>query len=182
MFTADPMIPEALREPNLFDHTLEELTFSYDKNRQEKVHSTIAAEAKSNREAEIVRNRTAEDSPKTPNTESTADTSPFYTPDSEKQSSTSHTPQSSPKSVQNEHNITEIPTTSNIPVSNLAKLLKEKRHERELAKQQTANTAPTVQTRIPQPQKPTTSSSPQVAQTVSGYGRVRKETQHFQSS
>ena len=78
------MIPEALREPNLFDHTLEELTFSYDKNRQVKVHSTIAAEAKSNREAEILRNRTAEDSPKTPNTESTADTSSFYTPDSEK--------------------------------------------------------------------------------------------------
>ena len=167
LFTADPMIPEALREPNLFGHTLEELTFSYDENRQVKVHSTIAAEAKSNREAEIVRNRTAKNSPKTPNTESTADTSPFYTPDSEKQSSTSHTPQSSPKSVQNEHNITELPTTSNIPVSNLAKLLKEKRHERELAKQQTANTSPTVQKRIPQPQKPTTSSSPQVAQTVS---------------
>ena len=51
LFTADPMIPEALREPNLFDHTLEELTFSYDKNRQVKVHSTIAAEAKSKREA-----------------------------------------------------------------------------------------------------------------------------------
>ena len=140
------MIPEALREPNLFDHTLEESTFSYDKNRQVKVHSTIAAEAKSNREAEIVRNRTAEDSPKTPDTESTADTSPFYTPDSEKQSSTSHTPQSSPKSVQNEHNITELPTTSNKPVSNLAKLLNEKRYEHELAKQQTANTAPTVET------------------------------------
>ena len=176
------MIPEAPREPNLFDHTLEELNFPYDKNRQVKVHSTIAAEAKSNREAEIVGNRTAEDSPKTPNTENTSDTSPFYTPDSEKQSSTSQTPQSSPKSVQNEHNITELPTTFNISFSNLAKLLKEKRHERELAKQQTANTAPTVQTRIPQPQKPTTSSSSQVAQTVSLYGRVRKQTQHLQSS
>ena len=62
--------------------------------------------------------------------------------------------------MQNEHNITDIPTTSNIPVSNLAKLLKEKRHERELAKQQTANTTPAVQTRIPQPQKPTTSVPP----------------------
>ena len=72
--------------------------------------------------------------------------------------------------MQNEHNITELPTTSNIPVSNLAKLLKEKRHEREFAKQQTANTAPTAQTRITQPQKPTTSNSPQVAQTVSRYG------------
>ena len=92
LFLADTMIPEALREPNLVDHTLEELTFSYDKNRQVKVHSTKAAEARSNREAEIVRNRTAEDSPKTPNTESTADTSPFHTPDSEKQSSTSHAP------------------------------------------------------------------------------------------
>ena len=81
LFTADPMIPEKLREPILFDHTLEELTFSYDKNRQVKVHSTIAAEAKSNRKAEIVRNRTVEDSPKTLNTESTADTSPFYTPE-----------------------------------------------------------------------------------------------------
>ena len=73
------MIPEALREPNFFDHKLEELTFSYDKNRQVKDHSTVAAEAKSNREAEIVRNRTAEDSPKIPNREIRADTSPFYT-------------------------------------------------------------------------------------------------------
>ena len=167
LFTADSMIPEALCEPNLFDHTLDELTFSYDKTRQVKVHSTIGAEAKSNREAEIIRNMTAEDSPKTPNTESTADTSPFYTADPEKQSSTSHTPQSSPKSVQNEHKIAELPTRSYTLISNLAKLSKEKRPEPELAKQQTANTAPTVQTRIPQPQKPTTSSSPQVAQTDS---------------
>ena len=90
--------------------------------------------------------------------------------------------QPSPKSVQNENNITELPTTSNVPVLNLAKMLKEKRHERELAKQQTANKALTVQTRIPQPQKTTTSSSPQVAQTVSRYGRVSKQTQHFQPS
>ena len=83
--------------------------------------------------------------------------------------------------MQNEHNMTELPTTSNISVSNLAKLLKEKRHERESAKQQTANTIPTVQTRIPQAQKPT-SSSHQVAQTVSRYDRVRTQTQHFQSS
>ena len=61
LFTADPMIPEALCEPNLFDHTLEELTFSYDKNLQVKVHSTKAAEIQSYREAKIVRNRTAED-------------------------------------------------------------------------------------------------------------------------
>ena len=97
--------------------------------------------------------------------QSTADTSPFYTPDSEKQSSRSHNPQSSPKSVQNEQNITELPTTSNIPVSNLAKLLKKRRHERDLAKQQKANMAPAVQTPIAQPQKPT-SSSPQVAQSL----------------
>ena len=128
--------------------------FPYDKNRQVKVHSTIA---KSNREAGFLRNRTVEDSPKTTNTGSIADTSPFYTPDKEKQSSASHTQQSSPKSLQNEHNITELPITSNIPVSSLAKLLKEKRHERELAKQQTANSSYS-QTRIPQPQKPTLSS------------------------
>ena len=55
--------------------------FPYDKNRQVKVHSRIA---KSNLKAKFVRNRTVEDSPKTPNTESIADTSPFYTTDLEK--------------------------------------------------------------------------------------------------
>ena len=89
-----------------------------------KVHSTTTAKAESNREAEIVRNRTAEDLPKTPITECTADTSTFFTPDPEKQPSTSQTRKSRPKSVQKEHNITELPTTSNIPVSNLAKLWK----------------------------------------------------------
>ena len=86
------MTPEALLELNLFDRTLEELTFSYDKNRQVKVYSTIAAEGISNREAEDVRKRTAEHSLKTHFVKSTSDTSPFYTPDSEKQSNRSHSP------------------------------------------------------------------------------------------
>ena len=182
LFKADPMIAEALREPNLFDHALEELTFSYDKNRRAKVYSKIATEPESKSVTEMVQNTTAEEPPRTPEMENTGDTSPFYTPESEKLSSRSHTPQSSPKSDQNNDIVTEPPTTSSIPVSNLAKLLKEKRHERETAKQQAANTDPTLQTRIPQPQKPTSSSSLQVADTVSRYGRMRKQTQHFQSS
>ena len=59
------MIPEALREPNFLDHTLEELVFSCGKNRKVKVYSTVA---KLNREAEIVRNRAEDDSPKSLNT------------------------------------------------------------------------------------------------------------------
>ena len=182
LFKADPMIAEALREPNLFDQALEELTFSYDKNRRAKVYSKIATEPESKSVTEMVQNTTAEEPPRTPEMENTGDTSPFYTPESEKLSSRSHTPQSSPKSDQNNDIVTEPPTTSSIPVSNLAKLLKEKRHERETAKQQAANTAPTLQTRIPQPQKPTSSKSLQLADTVSRYGRIRKQTQHFQSS
>ena len=160
MFTADPVIPQEVIKPHLFDHTFEESAFFYDRKRQ-KNHSTTLAEAKSNHEAKIVLNKTAEDLQISPNTENTVDTSPFYTLASEKQTSRSHTPRYSPKSFQNEQSIAELPTTSDIPVSNLAKLLKEKRHERDLAKQRTTNTVPTVQTRLPQ--KPTSSSS-QVAQ------------------
>ena len=121
LFTGDPMIPEALREPNIFDHIPEELTFSYDKNRQVKVQSAIAKEPDSKFIAETVKKKTAEKPPRTPGTENTGDTSPFYTPDSEKASSRSHTPQSNPKSEQSKDIVTELPTTSSMPLSNLAK-------------------------------------------------------------
>ena len=65
LFKADPMIAEALREPNLFDHALEELTFSYDKNRQAKVYSKIATEPESKSVTEMVQNTTAEEPPRT---------------------------------------------------------------------------------------------------------------------
>ena len=94
---------QALLQSNFFGYTLEELNFSFDKKRQVKVHPKIATEAYSILfitiiEAEIVRIRTAEDSAKISETENAADTQPFYTPDSEKYSSGSHTQQATPKS------------------------------------------------------------------------------------
>ena len=51
---------------------------------------------------------TAEGQPKRFNAERTADNSVFFTPEMEKQSCRSHSPQSSPQSDQNQQNITKI--------------------------------------------------------------------------
>ena len=109
----------------------------------------------------------------------------FKTPESIGNDQVHSTPNSEISSTKST-NIRNIvpPSEPKAPVSNLSKIIAAKRAERAA---QSSSSNSTVLTTAQKPVQTTVSvqvqqPSPQVANTVSQYGRVRKQTQHFQSS
>ena len=72
-----------------------------------------------------------------------------------------------------------VPSEPSAPVSNLARLIAEKRVERQAGIAQPPPSSTVTPASVTNSRRP---ESPQFAYTVSLYGRVREQTQHFQST
>ena len=190
-FVADLLVPDILREPELFDNCIGEALYgSWYDNRKVAVQTRINTKDNTIGETQpSTSDRQAEQAEQTPeiqqsNKSNQSSPSQFNTPDSQINESVSPTSSDSSFRIPTRKNQlpvqskTAVPSEPSAPVSKLARFIGEKRVERQagIAQQLPSSTVtPANGTNSRQ------TESPQVANTVSGYDRVRKQTQRLQS-
>ena len=188
-FVADLLVPEILREPELFDNCIDEALYSpWNDNRKVVVQTRINTKDNTVREAQpSTPDRQVQQTEQTPEIQQSNESSPlqFNTPDSQINESVS--PNSSDSNFRSPTTENQLPVQSqrtvpsepNAPVSNLARLIAEKRVEKQAGIAQQLPSSTVTPANVTNSRRP---ESPQVANRVSRYGRVRKQTQHFQST
>ena len=182
-------VPEILREPELFDNCIDDAVYSpWNDNRKKVVQTRINTKDNTVREARpSTPDRQVQQTEQTPEIQQSNEFSPlqFNTPDSQINENVS--PNSSDSNFRSPTTANQltvqyqsaVPSEPNAPVSNLARLIAEKRVERQAGIAQQLQSSTVTPANVTNSRRP---ESPQVANTVSKYGRVRTQTQHFQST
>ena len=185
---ADPLAPETLREPNFFVNCIDEALYSFwNDNRNMIVQTRINTKDNTVRATQSsTPERQFQPDEQTPEIQKSNEPSSlqFNTDSQINESVSPKSLVSSFRSPTTENQLSvqtqrAVPSEPSPPVSNLARLIAEKKEERQAGIAEPPPSSTVTPASVTNSRQ---SESLQVANTVSGYGRVRKQTQHSQST